>query len=46
VSVLARVDDGRGAELDRTRRQVTAFLLGNAGLPETVVKALQTATSP
>jgi hypothetical protein len=43
--VLGRVDRGQSAELDKLRRQVTAFLRGNARLPEAVDKALGTTTS-
>lgn len=42
--VLDRVDQGCGEDLDRMRRQLTAFLRGNARLPEAVDRALTTAT--
>jgi transposase len=44
-AVLAHVDRGRGAALDKSRRQVTAFLRRHARLPAAVDKALFTATS-
>lgn len=44
--VLSRVDGVQGSDLDKMRRQLTAFLRGNARLPETVDKALATTTTP
>lgn len=43
--VLKRVDGEHTQALDGFRRQLTAFLRGNARLPETVDKALGTTTS-
>lgn len=44
--VLARVDGIHSSDLDKMRRQLTAFLRGNARLPDTVDKALATTTTP
>lgn len=44
--VLDRVDGAFGGELDKMRRQLTAFLRGNARLPDAVDKALGTTTAP
>ncbi len=44
-AVLRRVDGEHSQSLDGFRRQLTAFLRGNARLPEAVDKALSTTTS-
>lgn len=43
--VLDKVDRAASGELDKMRRQLTAFLRGNARLPDAVDKALGTTTT-
>jgi hypothetical protein len=44
--ILDRIDGGVSEDLDKMRRQLTAFLRGNARLADAVDKALGTTTAP